>query len=343
MSNVKISGLPAATTPLAGTEVLPIVQSGQTKQVSVNNLTTGKAVSATQYTSTIATGTAPLVVASTTEVANLKSANATSADTANQVKSNATTGVLQVAGPGTGTTRVMTTPDANFTVARTDAANSFTGNQTFDSGTLFVDSANDIVSIGSTSPAAVTVKLIVTGTAGVTAVSGILLNDTASRQYAIYNDGSLHLYDATAVADRLVVSSAGNVTVNTGNLVIGTSGKGIDFSATPGTGTSELLADYEEGTWTPTLTSCGASATVENTNYVKVGNTVTARLTISTAALVANSSRFTLPFASVALSSGTFTNGTTSGGFVEAQASSTCYSATASTGNVHITITYITS
>jgi hypothetical protein len=46
MADVKISGLPASTTPLAGTEVLPIVQGGATKQVSVNNLTAGKAVSA---------------------------------------------------------------------------------------------------------------------------------------------------------------------------------------------------------------------------------------------------------------------------------------------------------
>jgi hypothetical protein len=38
MADLKISQLPAATTPLAGTEVLPIVQSGTTKQVSVNNL-----------------------------------------------------------------------------------------------------------------------------------------------------------------------------------------------------------------------------------------------------------------------------------------------------------------
>jgi hypothetical protein len=130
MADVKISSLPASTVPLAGTEVLPIVQGSQTRQVSINNLTTGKAVSATQYTSTIVTGTAPLVVASTTEVANLRAANATSADTANQVKSNATTGVLQVAGPATASTRVMTTPDANFTVARTDAAQTFTGDQT---------------------------------------------------------------------------------------------------------------------------------------------------------------------------------------------------------------------
>ena len=31
------------------------------------------------------------------------------------------------------------------------------------------------------------------------------------------------------------------------------SGQGIDFSATSGTGTSELFDDYEEGTWTPTI------------------------------------------------------------------------------------------
>lgn len=50
MADVKISGLPASTTPLAGTEVLPIVQGGQTRQVSVDNLTAGKAVSATTMT-----------------------------------------------------------------------------------------------------------------------------------------------------------------------------------------------------------------------------------------------------------------------------------------------------
>jgi hypothetical protein len=50
------------------------------------------------------------------------------------------------------------------------------------------------------------------------------------------------------------ITLPGDVTLSTGNLVIGTSGKGIDFSATPGTGTSELFSDYEEGTWTPVLT-----------------------------------------------------------------------------------------
>lgn len=52
MADTKISALPASTTPLAGTEVLPIVQSGATKQVSVANLTAGRALSATELTLT---------------------------------------------------------------------------------------------------------------------------------------------------------------------------------------------------------------------------------------------------------------------------------------------------
>jgi hypothetical protein len=71
--------------------------------------------------------------------------------------------------------------------------------------------------------------------------------------------------------------SATELTLTTGNLIVA-SGKGIDFSATPGTGTSELLADYEEGIWTPTDNS-GASLSFTdltgNCYYTKVGNLVT--------------------------------------------------------------------
>lgn len=91
MANTKISALPSATLPLAGTEVLPIVQSGVTDKVAVNDLTV------------------------------------------KNVRSNATTGILQIAGPTAGTTRTMTTPDANFTAARTDAGQTFTGTQVFNS------------------------------------------------------------------------------------------------------------------------------------------------------------------------------------------------------------------
>lgn len=50
MADKKISALTGATTPLAGTEVLPIVQGGATVKVSVADLTTGRAVSASSVT-----------------------------------------------------------------------------------------------------------------------------------------------------------------------------------------------------------------------------------------------------------------------------------------------------
>lgn len=45
MANTKISALTSSTTPLAGTEVLPIVQSSATVKVAVSDLTAGRAVS----------------------------------------------------------------------------------------------------------------------------------------------------------------------------------------------------------------------------------------------------------------------------------------------------------
>jgi hypothetical protein len=82
---------------------------------------------------------------------------------------------------------------------------------------------------------------------------------------------------ANLTAGRAV--SATSVTASTGNFIVGTSGQGIDFSATPGTGTSELLADYEEGTWTPTyLPSAGAFTSITmdivSAKYVRIGNLV---------------------------------------------------------------------
>ena len=73
---------------------------------------------------------------------------------------------------------------------------------------------------------------------------------------------------------------SGDVTLSTGNLVIGTDGKGIDFSITshPAGMTSELLADYEEGTFTPTIVGTTTSGTgTYNANsgaYTKIGNRV---------------------------------------------------------------------
>jgi len=61
MADVKISALTGATTPLAGTEVLPIVQGGTTVKVAVSDLTAGRAVS---NLTSIVTGGLPALSAS---------------------------------------------------------------------------------------------------------------------------------------------------------------------------------------------------------------------------------------------------------------------------------------
>ena len=92
----------------------------------------------------------------------------------------------------------------------------------------------------------------------------------------------------TTVANALAVGGTSNLTITDGDLVIGTSGHGIDFSATSDTSatnasdTSELLDEYEEGTWTPVVAdassggntgsySSGGSA---GNRYIKVGRLV---------------------------------------------------------------------
>lgn len=84
---------------------------------------------------------------------------------------------------------------------------------------------------------------------------------------------------ANLTAGRAI--SATQLTLTTGNLIVA-SGQGIDFSATAGTGTSELLADYEEGTFTPTDASgAGLTLTVNNATYRKIGSLVYFTIDIS--------------------------------------------------------------
>ena len=89
------------------------------------------------------------------------------------------------------------------------------------------------------------------------------------------------------------ITLPGDVTLSTGNLVIGTSGKGIDFSVTshPAGMTSELLADYEEGTWTPVFTcatpgNLSFSYATQSGTYTRVGRQVTVTCAITSSAAI---------------------------------------------------------
>ena len=80
---------------------------------------------------------------------------------------------------------------------------------------------------------------------------------------------------AATSTERMRVDSTGNVTISDGDLVIGTSGHGISFSADSNATdmTGELLDDYEEGSWTPG-SNTGTVSVAANGEYIKIGRLV---------------------------------------------------------------------
>ena len=213
MADKKISALTASTTPLAGTEVLPIVQGGSTVKVSVANLTAGR----------------------TTAMSLLDVENAAGGGVLGTFKSNWSNTKVAVEGDGA------------------------------------------------------------TG-AGVLNISNVAAS--AALPFKIKLNG-------TEVID---VDTSGNAKATIGNFVIGTAGKGIDFSAnTHAAGmTSELLNDYEEGTWTAGISFGGASVGITYGNnagyYTRVGNivTVSCYLVLSNKGSSTGAARITgLPFTCV--------------------------------------------
>jgi hypothetical protein len=158
-------------------------------------------------------------------------------------------------------------------------------------------SINNLLSSSPTASGALTVTGLVTaGSATITgaATVGTTLGVTGASTLA-----SVGVTGAATVGTTLLVGT--NATLTNGNVILSTSGKGIDFSATAGTGTSELLNDYEEGTWTPVATNLTVVGTVTYTaTYTKIGRVVYINLKVlasTSSSSVAGSTNFSgLPF-----------------------------------------------
>jgi hypothetical protein len=158
MANSKISALPSASTPLAGTEVLPIVQGGITEQVSVANLTAGRSVDAS------------------TVVVSGNNTGITTATPLNVVR----------------LTDTDTTAAAGQPMGRIEWVSSDTGFE---------------------------------GIKGYIQVEATDGSPDGDMYFATqHNTGA-------GLAKRLKLTYDGDVTALTGNFVVGTSGKGIDFTA----------------------------------------------------------------------------------------------------------------
>ena len=85
---------------------------------------------------------------------------------------------------------------------------------------------------------------------------------------------------AITISSTELVTVANGLTLTDGNVVVA-NGHGIDFSATSGSGTSELLDDYEEGAWTPVVADAASGGNTggfagysPGGTYTKIGRTV---------------------------------------------------------------------
>ena len=255
MADTKISALTAVTTPVAGTSVLPIVQTGTTKKITITELT-GTQVSAAGEVGIGGDTTGVVAGVSVTSKFCVKNEGAN--PVAGFVHVNNTTAN---SGSNTFACRSRGTLAAPTVVQNGDSL-----------WNMYI-AGND----GTDLALAAEIRVEVDGVPGSNDMPGRILLRTTP-------DGS------QAPVDAVKIDSAQNVTVSAGNLVIGTSGKGIDFSADPSAAgmTSELLDDYEEGTWTPTYSTSnvgfGAITYSAATAgwYVKVGNVVTCSFQIRT-------------------------------------------------------------
>lgn len=157
----------------------------------------------------------------------------------------------------------------NLTVADTFNVNN---------GLLYTDTENQRVGIGTTGP---TFELhLAQNGAGIFVQStnsqeAEIRLDNTIRSWTQYVDssGNYNFRDQTGAKTVLQFTTAGNLAVADGN--------GIDFSATSGAGTSELLDDYEEGTWSMVLSSASGAFTSitydpnASAFYTKIGRLVT--------------------------------------------------------------------
>jgi hypothetical protein len=121
---------------------------------------------------------------------------------------------------------------------------------------------------------------------------GIALDGQAAHIY--HNSSSRNIEIGTDEGTDLTIHTNGNISIADGNLVFA-AGHGVDFSANQNNAnmTSELLDDYEEGTFTPTIHAGASNISLASNNYgkyTKVGNVVHCSGRFQASSLTAGSS-----------------------------------------------------
>ena len=176
---------------------------------------------------------------------DLDSQTFTIAGTANEIETSASGQTITIGLPSSVTVGTLnattlggtlsTAAQPNITSVGTLSSLAVSGDVTIDSTTLYVDSSNNRIGIGTTLPAAGHILDINTASGSYPRISGtdqanvrLRLNNggAGGRAYEIVgglngaNNSSFSIYDATAAATRLAIDSSGNLTVDTNTFVV---------------------------------------------------------------------------------------------------------------------------
>ena len=336
MADVKISGLPAATTPVAGTEVLPIVQSTTTKKLTIADITPGLSII---QVAKGGTGTAtPALVAGT---------NVTVTGTWPNQTINAS-GVTAVTGSGNIASSGGTTPNITFT-GQLPVANGGTGTATPSivagtnvtvSGTWPNQTINATGGSGGgdvSGPASSTDNAVArfdSTTGKIIQNSGVVINDSGEVTVGVWKGTEIGLsYGGTGGASasqargNILPSYAGNagkvLAVNTGATdveYIAVGGSGTVTSVAMSGGTTGLTTSGGPITASGTITLGGTLAiasggTGTSTPAIVAGTNVTVSGSWPNQTINATAAAQVYPSAGIANSTGTAwgTSYTTSG------------------------------
>ena len=288
MADTKISALPAASTPLTGSEVVPLNQSGVTSNVTVANLTAGRNVYANNFipsvTTTAASATPINLTANSTQYQtvngtttsqqfNLPDATTLSVGDTYYFNNNLTVSSVQV-NAHDGSTSVLSLQAGGD--AQVVLLNNSTTNGTWDVHSFIPSSASwGTATLSFNNTTSISGSVSWTGTKIGTAYGGTGLSGSTP----FTANGVVYASSTSALATSSAFTFNGTDVGFTGNLVPGTSGKGINFTAnTPASGmSSQLLNWYEEGTWTPTVVPATGALTAYTSAgfYTRIGSQVT--------------------------------------------------------------------
>jgi hypothetical protein len=275
MADKKISQLTGATAPLAGTEVLPIVQSGSTVKVSIDDVTKGRTVNASSFDTDVAA--AGVTLSGTTLAADGTNTNIDISVTPKGSGRLITTGL--------GTNGAANLGNSGNNLASGGYTHRISGKSISPDGVSFLSSYGAVVFNAGSDYTGDARRYLMTNALNQKEFA-IIRSVDATTDPSLGNTGSV----SSGTAD-FIVSNDGNVKIGSGNVVISTAAKGIDFSANTGAAgeTGALLNWYEEGLWTPVLTfdtpgDLAITYGAQVGTYTRIGRAVTIAFRITTTA-----------------------------------------------------------